>query len=83
MCVISVDELHQLNRDAIVCILKKKGGNMACPSCGRSGQMYYKCDVCGEPRCSNTKCSGSGTKVGSAVIRGKCKACGKGKYQKL
>ena len=56
---------------------------MACPSCGRSGQMYYKCDVCGEPRCSNPKCSGSGTKVGSAAIRGKCKACGKGKYQKL
>ena len=78
-----MDELHQLNRDAIVCIFTKKGGDMACPSCGKSGVTTYKCDACGESRCSNPKCSGSGTKVGSAAIRGKCKACGKGKYQKL
>ena len=55
---------------------------MACQSCGRSGGMYYEFSACGEPRCSNVKCTGSGTKASAANIRGKCKACGKGKYQK-
>jgi len=53
-----------------------------CPhGCG-SSRMVYKCNKCGEVRCSNSKCPGSG-KSGAAAANGTCKGCRKGKYKKL
>ena len=54
-----------------------------CPhGCG-SSRMVYKCDNCGEVRCSNLKCPGMNKQPKAAASNGTCKACRKGKYKKL
>ena len=55
---------------------------MKCPSCGSGGSFNFRCDTCGENRCSGN-CGGTTGKNGGAAIRGMCKACKKGKYEKV
>jgi hypothetical protein len=56
---------------------------MKCPACG-SGGTVYKCNNCGDVRCSVGGCSGSmGGSKGGASTGGQCKACKKGKYVRI
>jgi hypothetical protein len=67
---------------------------MNCPKCGIPGAYVFKCDHCGEVRCSSgtqtSKANGCGSNKGpfgksgqGAVNNQPCKACGKGKYKPL
>jgi len=53
-----------------------------CPYCG-SGRVVYRCDKCGEVRCSNFKCPGMSKQPRAAANNGVCRTCKKGKYKKL
>ena len=57
---------------------------MKCPACGHQGSVF-KCNTCGEVRCTSGKCAGTmNGKKGSGVSKvTRCKACGKGKYDKI
>lgn len=55
---------------------------MKCPACGK-GTMVYKCDNCGDVRCSYS-CPGTmGGSKSSAGLNLNCRACKKGKYKKI
>tara|TARA_B100000315_G_scaffold228094_1_gene236493 strand:- start:225 stop:401 length:177 start_codon:yes stop_codon:yes gene_type:complete len=57
---------------------------MKCPSCNKGAGTVYKCDVCGEVRCSSGSCKGTmGGGQGSGGLNLFCKACKKGKYRKI
>ncbi len=57
---------------------------MKCPACGRFA-VIYKCDKCGDVRCSSTGCPGTmgGPKFSAGGEKQNCKACKKGKYKKI
>ena len=63
---------------------------MKCPHGCPSDRVVYKCDLCGEVRCSNPgsgssyqACPGGNNDRGAANSGGLCKACRKGRYRKL
>ncbi|GMT50299.1 MAG: hypothetical protein IEMM0008_1838 [bacterium] len=58
---------------------------MKCPGCGGGPKSpIYQCDNCHDTRCTNGNCPGTmGGRKGGGTNNGRCKACGKGKYQKI
>ena len=56
---------------------------MKCPSCGKNAGTVFKCNNCGEARCSYGTCGGSTKANGGAAANQQCKACKKGKYVKI
>lgn len=61
---------------------------MACPACGKGPALRTKCNKCGCCFCLNGNCTGTfGGKLklgGSGRSPGStCKACGKGKMEKI
>ena len=54
-----------------------------CPHGCPGGMVIYKCNKCGEIRCSHHKCPGMNNSSGNAHINSTCKSCKKGKYEKL
>ncbi len=55
---------------------------MKCPACGK-GNTVFKCQKCGEVRCSNSACTGTMSgKKGHASTAKPCYSC-KGKYEKI
>jgi hypothetical protein len=57
---------------------------MICPACNKATGLIVKCDKCGDTRCISSSCTGSfGNVKGAGSQKTQCRACRKGKYQKV
>ncbi len=55
-----------------------------CPACGRATSHVFRCDHCGDIRCSLARCPGTnGGRIATPGQNSPCKACNKGKYKRL